>query len=182
MWKASKFELYFVFLLPIFNALVNVVTNLYKGGLTIGSLRVFVIILFVVGFISRRKLSDVGKRIIFYNLFLIFLLLFASDVYVSSTQVLKVIISMSSFFIYEYDISTRKRYLLFILISGISLFIYNVNLVLSQIFKIGDSTYVEDSFYMGGSSVSGTLAMSLIIIGILPFLRFFVKKIKIFQI
>jgi hypothetical protein len=97
-------------------------------------------------------------------------------------QVVKVVIVLSYFFIYKYYIRTtddlKKLSTSFLL----SLFIYNLNFLLAQLFNVGVSDYVEDSFYSGGASVGATIIMSFLILTIIPFISHFNKRIRYFAL
>lgn len=182
--KIYRLEYLFVLLLPLLNSIVNVTTNYFPSTLSNpGNIRGIFLFVFLIYFIAKRGVSgNVGKSIFLYCLFILSLVFFSSSFQYSLMQVTKVIIVLSYFSVYKYYIRNTEDLKKLSFVFLLSLFIYNLNFIFAQLYSIGESDYVDDSFYSGGASVGATIIMSFLILTIIPYISVYKKKYRYFTL
>lgn len=161
----------FFLFIPLLNALADIFTNFYdKGEINPGNIRAVLLIFFIIGFLlSKPFLNRTNNLIIVYLFFVFFLVMLSSNFLVSFTSYIKFFIPFMLFPIAKYyitDYEKLNRLLKYIVIGTV---IILINIIVSNIFKIGSSDYLEDSFYFGTGRVNITKVVSVILI-LAPFI------------
>ncbi len=152
--------------IPIVNILMDMIMIFFPDLKSqIGILRTSYLLLIILYFILQYGLEKTR-----YNILLLFYLLFILVMTLQTTDLQESLIDgflkMSvSFFMIPVGIQLGKakntniiKSLYFVLV------ILIINYIISQVYKIGVSTYHEDSFYQGGASVTAPIIIAAILL------------------
>jgi cell division protein FtsW (lipid II flippase) len=152
-----------VLLIPIVNVLANVTTNYFESAsMNPGFFRMvyflFIFSVFVFLFKSKKKyLTIIIFTFLLYNLFLVFL---NDNIETPIINYTKLALPLTLIPIgYTFIDSGDKLFRLF-KSYNIALAILVLNYFISNIFKIGSSSYIEDTFYTGGAGAGLTAEIS----------------------
>lgn len=172
-------EIHILFFILYLHAIASITTGFFEGDtLHPGTIRGGFVGIFVLYFlISKFKFNNaVNTSIVLYLLYLGILTLLSSDFTTTFYQYTGVFISTIMFPIGLHYIDTTQKLFnvakafLFIL----ALFI--INFIISNIFQLGLSDYLEDSFYFGAGRVNITKTM-VILLFTAPLFFYSVKNI-----
>lgn len=153
-----------IFFLPIINIFADTIIYLFESS---GIIRGVFNFLVILSFMSKSRIvkHPIILLILFFSTYLFILSLLSSQPWVSiSSGHLKWFETFFMFIFGYYYIRNKNDLILFIHSLFICAAIIVLNLSFAQIFKIGVSAYVEDSFYLGYAGVGITNSLSLILI------------------
>lgn len=163
---------YFVLSIPILFAFAANTTGYFPGrSLNPGTIRGLIMTLFIVLFLLKYRPKDHVNSIIFFYVFYYFFLCFFSSNYSESFYgFFRFFISILMFpvgfvFIRNYNYFQNLNKSLFI-----ALCIFIINLVISNLFNLGTSDYLEDSVYFGAGRVNITKTMLIVVFGVINLL------------
>lgn len=161
-----KNQYLFVLFIPILNSIAANTTEIFsKDLLSTGFVRALLLGVFALFFIAKKY--SVNRVNIFLLIFLMYFLILSflsSDLILSFTLYIKLFLGVIMFPIGYYYINSKDKILALMKVFLIVLVIYLINILISNILKIGTSDYLEDSFYFGTGRVNVTKAMLLLII------------------
>ncbi|MHC1703465.1 MAG: hypothetical protein AB9846_06110 [Tenuifilaceae bacterium] len=170
--KHSYYSL--LFLLVLFSPLINSIADttikffdLQEGFFHLGLLRGFVIVLAIVIFLIKYGiiLERVSLIIFSFLIYLLILLPSSSDFFYSlSSGYLKWFSSLLLFPLGVYFFRTPvqlNKLSQVVILASIPIVI---NIIIAQIFKIGKSAYLEESFYYGGANIGITNMLTIILL------------------
>ncbi len=166
-----------VFAIPIINIIVDLTTNYFSPGiLSPGGLRALFLLGFqlyvITHYYTRERIS---VYILFYSIYiLLIILLFSTDFISSLNLYLKYLISLLMFPIGYIFINQIEKLVHLTKVYYFTLVLIFVNILIANIFKLGGSTYLEDSFYFGSAKVNITKYIVQIIL-VFPILLHFSK-------
>jgi hypothetical protein len=176
-----KYKNDFIILIPMINAIADVTIDFFpeEGMLNSGMIRAFIIIVFIMVYLSRqKKLYRYNIYIYIFSVYLILLCLKSSDFKISFFLSLKVITALLMFpiaYTYFKDFNKFRKLHNIIILSLVIMFL---NYLFAQIFKIGGSFYIDDSFYGGGGGIGVPITISMILLTIPNILKYSKSKIK----
>lgn len=141
---------------PFIHAFADSITNFFEGGLTPGVVRaiIYLIIIFIVS--GHFKFKGITFWIYIFLFYLALLIPLSSNIFASLNEYLKVFISMMMFPVGYYIVNSTSRLNKIINYTFLGALIICIQLIIAQVFKIGISVYLEDSFYLGGALVQVT--------------------------
>lgn len=167
LFTNNKVIFNFILLIPIINALADVLTNYYPPTtINPGSIRAFIILMLLV-FVALNKaiFKGIPKIIPIFLIYLALLIPFSSsNIFTSFISYIHIFIPLMMFPLgFHYIRTTNKLKLLntsLIIAASIICF----SLTISQIYKLGGSAYVKDTFYIGGAGASIANSLAIIIL------------------
>ncbi len=159
-------EFKFVLFIPLINIIADIFTNYYEPGtLNPGSIRASIIILFLIYFFGRGyKLDAVSKFILAYVIYLIILSFFSTNVLFSLFITIKASISFLMFIIGYFYINNVNRFNSLNKIYLIVIIIIILNLLITNYFHLGESSYIDATFYYGSARVNITKTLAALLI------------------
>lgn len=167
LFTNNKAVLNFILLIPIINAVADVLTNYYPPTtINPGSIRAFIILMLLV-FVALNKaiFKGIPKIIPVFLIYLALLIPFSSsNIVVSFISYIKLFISLMMFplgFHYIRTIDNLKRLNTSLIIVA---FVICFNLIISQFYNLGQSAYVKDSFYTGGADTAITISLAIVVL------------------
>lgn len=147
--------------------LINVISAfsvqmLGRDALHLGNIRAFVFFFIIIISISIYGFSGrITKRIFFFMIYLFTLILFSSDfIYSLTGTYLKVLVTMLMFPVGFFVLSDYPKMILFLKNFTYASLLLCVNYIIAQIFNIGRSVYLDDSFYYGYAGIGSTVVLS----------------------
>ena len=159
-----------VFVVLVANALADVTTNYFEPGpFTPGSVRFVVLVLVVTLLASRAPRHGATRLVWIFAAYTWALLWFSSDVGYSATVWGKVCMPMF-FLSIGYGLlagQRSERWVVRGVLAAVAIIVLQI--VLAQVFRLGESVYIADSFYLGGGVIQITYTLVLFI-AVLPFL------------
>jgi hypothetical protein len=168
--SVDRILLIFVLLIPIINALADVTVYYFTTeearGMHPGIVRGILLIIFIFYFfINRFFLNRTIKSILLFLTYLFILVLFSSNVeYSFLNGYIKWAVPLMMFPVGYYFFRNlnllKKLNLSYILAAAIIC----INFVVAQIYGIGISSYLQDSFYLGGAGVGIANSLSIILL------------------
>lgn len=174
----------FVFLIPIIFAIAENTTGYFSGrSLNPGTIRGVITALFLFYFVLKLYPTDtLNKIILLYVIYFFVLCLISSDYTESFYGFFRFFIATLMFpvgyvFINSYEKFQRLNRLFFV-----ALCLFIINIIIANIFNLGTSDYLEDSFYFGAGRVNITKIMLIILfasINLIPALKGKHKRIFI---
>ncbi len=161
--------------LILVNALADVTTNyVEEGGITPGAIRFVFLVATLLLIVPRARCGAVGKAILAFCGYTWLLLWASSNITYSTGIWFKVCLPMLLLPVgYTFFGAFRSRRSLVRGILG-AVAIIVAQVWLAQVFRLGDSVYIKDSFYLGGGliEVTYTLVLALVMLPyLLPVLR-----------
>lgn len=174
-----------VLLLPVINALANVTTEYFPPGtFNPGSLRLVYMLGLSTYILFNYKIIHI-KIVNILSIFLIYtliLVLLNNNLIIPIFNYLKIISSMLLVVVGYTIIDEYEKLQQLFKYYMIAFFILNMNFVIANIFGIGHSAYLEDSFYSGAASAGITNEISLYFLIALAFLFILPKHLKQWRI
>ena len=160
----DKILIQFLVAIPLINTIADVTTNYFPDGyITPGALRALLLIILLIILSGNIKYSRTTIFIFIFLFYLVFLLPLSSNSKHTFSELLKVVISLVMFPMGYYLLSQKKlikRLNFFLMLSCIVIIVQSV---ISTIFKLGVSEYLEDSLYLGGGLVQITYTLALFV-------------------
>ena len=158
--------------LPLINILVDMLSS--DKGFHLGHIRALILFLIIVYLFIKNviKADRLNLTILFFLIYLFFLTMLSSNIsYAFTNNYLKVSLSYLMFPLAYYTVNKHEYFEkvnISVLLMGVLLIF---NYVLAQIFKIGRSDYLEDSFYTGAVG-AGTISVLILPVVFLPLMIF----------
>lgn len=163
--KIKNKAVFFLFIAsPLIHAIADSTTNYFEGDLTPGVIRggiYFVAVYLVSGYV---KFKGITLWIYIFLLYLGLLVPFSSNPFATLNEYTKVYISLMMFPVgyYMFDDLEKLKSLIKYSFFGASFII--IQLLVAQLFNVGNSVYLEESFYLGGALVQVTYTLVFIVI------------------
>jgi hypothetical protein len=156
--KKSRVEYLFVLAISIINVVASNTTDYFPDNtLNPGIIRAFVIGIFALYFIIKKyPFNSINRFILFYIIYHAILVVLSSDFFFSASLYMKFLLGVIMFPIGYYYINNEERFKTLISILLIALVLQILNIIISNIFELGTSDYLEDSFYFGPARVNIT--------------------------
>lgn len=169
-----KVKTYTLFLLiPIINVIANITTNYFPSGtINPGLFRTLFMFWVVLILFTKFKIAfkSIVTSIVLYLLYHFILISFNLEYIYSLTNFIKLAIPLLTISIgFTIFNSIEKNHQL-LRIYVISLAILCSNYLIANLFGFGSSTYLEDSFYLGGASNGLTNEMAVMILVVLTYI------------
>lgn len=168
--RFSKSKLNLTELLVVNIPLINIITLFSinfvgRDQFHLGYLRVFVFFAIIGLVIRAYGLSDrITKTIALFLLYVFVLILFSSDISYSTGVFLKVSVTMLMFPVGFFILNDFEKFHLFLKNLVYAGFLLCINYIFAQIFRIGRSAYLADSFYYGYAGIGSTVVLSYILL------------------
>lgn len=160
-------KLFFNFLIfiPILFALAYNTTGYFSPrGLNPGTIRGFFMLFYLAIFLFKFYPESLVNKIIFLFVFYIGILSFlSSDINLSLYGYMKFFIASLMFPLGYYFINNHEKLLLLTRSYAWALGIFMLNIAVSNLFGLGSSDYLEESFYFGAGRVNITKVMIILI-------------------
>ncbi len=172
-------QFYFVMAIPVINAIASNTTEYFSSDiLNIGNLRALIIGLFAAWFMFTRHPNDSLSRFTLYYLGYYFLLaLFSTDRFTSGTLYLKFLLGVIMMPIGYYYIKSIARLEILLKVLLFTLGLHILNIIIVNIFQLGTSDYLDETFYFGAGRVNITKNI-LILVFMLPVTMLFIRKYR----
>lgn len=155
-----------VFLVAILNAIATVTTGYFPAGtLNPGTVRALIIGVPLIIFIARYYPSDFVSITIFIYLLYLFLLVFlSSDILWSFYMYIKIAIGFLMFPLGYYFVKDLRSYKKLMTSFAITLGLLLITVLISNIFDLGTSDYLDESFYFGVGRVNITTSIFILVL------------------
>jgi hypothetical protein len=172
-------QLYFVLAIPVINAIASNTTEYFSSDiLNPGNLRALLIGLFAVWFIFTRIPNEsLSRFILLYLGYYLLLVIFSSDKFTSGNLYLKFLLGVIMLPIGYYYINSIARLEILLKVLLVTLGLHILNIVIANIFQLGTSDYLDETFYFGAGRVNITKNI-LILVFLLPVTMLFIKKYR----
>ena len=181
MGKSVKYpwQFYFVLAIPVINAIASNTTDYFRSDvINSGNLRALIIGLFALYFIfSRLPNERLYRFVLLYLIYYGLLVLFATDRLHSGNLYLKFFIEVIMLPIGYYFINSIERFKMLVQILFITLVLHLVNIATANIFILGTSDYLDQTFYFGAGRVNITKNI-LVLVFMLPVTLLFIKRYR----
>jgi hypothetical protein len=154
--KSSNISLKFVLLIPVINGIATLTVNYFPAySINPGTIRAFIIATFVFFFIIQKyPRNRINNSILGFMVYLLILVAISSNFFVSFYQCTKLFIAFFMFPVAEYYFKDQQDLLKLNRNIIITLFLFVVNIIISNIFNIGTSDYLDETVYFGASRVN----------------------------
>ena len=155
-----------IFLIPIINGIATSTTGFFPAvTFNPGTLRAFLIGIPLIFFIFRYyPVNHVNIIILLYSFYLLLLVFFSTDVLWSFYMYVKIVLGFLMFPLGYYFIKTRESFKKLMISFAITLLLLLINIFISNIFRLGSSDYLENSFYFGVGKVNVTTSILILVI------------------
>lgn len=165
MLGLKTFSYRFVLFIPVFFAIALNLTGYFPPrGLNPGTIRGFIVIIFLLFFLFKYyPSSSTNKFILFFILYIGFLSLLSTNIATSLYGYMKFFIATIMFPLGYYFINEHNKLLELSKFYAIALGLFMINIIFSNIFQLGSSDYLEDSFYFGAGRVNITKSTIILI-------------------
>lgn len=163
----ERWPFVFVLLIPIINIIATITTNYFPPAtLNPGSIRVLLILVFIIWMFVKKKLDNLPpiKLTLVFLFYLFLLVMLSSDILYSLYIFIKVAVASLLFIVGYTYINSIKRLYKFHLSLFAVLVIILISILISNIFSLGLSDYLKDSFYFGEAGVNLTKNIALIVL------------------
>lgn len=181
MNKSIRFtrQFYFVLAIPVINAIASNTSEYFSSDiLNTGNLRALIIGLFAAWFLFTRLPNENFSRfILFYLGYYFILVLFATDRVTSGNLYLKFFLGIIMMPIGYYYINSIARLEILLKVLLFTLGLHILNIIIANIFALGTSDYLDETFYFGAGRVNITKNI-LILVFMLPVTMLFIKKYR----
>jgi len=179
--KSIRFtrQFYFVLAIPVINAIASNTSEYFSSDiLNTGNLRALIIGLFAAWFLFTRLPNENFSRfILFYLGYYFILVLFATDRVTSGNLYLKFFLGIIMMPIGYYYINSIARLEILLKVLLFTLGLHILNIIIANIFALGTSDYLDETFYFGAGRVNITKNI-LILVFMLPVTMLFIKKYR----
>jgi hypothetical protein len=155
----------FVLFIPVFFALALNLTGYFNPrSLNPGTVRGFIMIIFLFYFLLKYYPGTYTNRfILFFISYIGVLTLFSTNLSSSLYGFIKFFIPTMMFPVGYYFINSHDKLLKLSKFYTIALGFFMINILVSNVFKLGTSDYLEDSFYFGAGRVTVTKSTIVLI-------------------
>ena len=172
-------QFYFVLAIPVINAIASNTSEYFSSDiLNTGNLRALIIGLFAAWFLFTRLPNENFSRfILFYLGYYFILVLFATDRVTSGNLYLKFFLGVIMMPIGYYYINSIARLEILLKVLLFTLGLHILNIIIANIFALGTSDYLDETFYFGAGRVNITKNI-LILVFMLPVTMLFIKKYR----
>ncbi len=181
MVKAVKYpwQFYFVLAIPLINVIASNTSEYFRSDIfNTGNLRALIIGGFAIYFIvARIPKEGLSRFILLYLAFYMVLVLFASDRLLSGNLFLKFFLGVIMLPIGYYYINSIRKLEILLRILFVTLVLHLINIVIANIFQLGTSDYLDETFYFGAGRVNITKNI-LILVLLMPATMLFVRKYR----
>ena len=181
MVKAVKYpwQFYFVLAIPLINVIASNTSEYFRSDIfNTGNLRALIIGGFATYFIiARIPKEGLSRFILLYLAFYVVLVLFASDRLLSGNLFLKFFLGVIMLPIGYYYINSIRKLEILLRILFVTLVLHLINIVIANIFQLGTSDYLDETFYFGAGRVNITKNI-LILVLLMPATMLFVRKYR----
>ena len=182
MGKAARYswQFYFVLAIPLINAIASNTSEYFASDIfNTGNLRALIIGIFAVYFIVARLPNEgLSRFIIVYLAFYLVLVLFANDRLLSGNLYLKFALGVIMLPIGYYYINSIRKLEILLRILFLTLVLHLLNIAIANIFQLGTSDYLDETFYFGAGRVNITKNI-LILVFLMPATMLFARKYRI---
>lgn len=163
-----------VYTIPLIHAAANVTTNYFDAGtLNTGFLRTVYLFVVILLYLIRYKTPKIENLLFLISFFLLYnfiLTLNNNELIYPLINFTKVFIPFTLIFVGYSVINTTDKLNKLNLSVVYAAGFYTTNVVISNIFNIGSSTYLDDTFFLGGSGVGVVNEVSIFTIVTLSYL------------
>lgn len=181
MIKKVKYpwQFYFVLAIPVLNAIASNTTEYFRSDtMNSGNLRALVIGLFVMYFVFSKLPNERFYRfVLIYLGYYLLLVLFAGDRLTSGSLYLKFLLGVAMLPVGYYYVNSIERLELLLRILLLTLALHLLNILIANIFQLGTSDYLDETFYFGAGRVNITKNI-LILVFMLPATMLFIKRYR----
>lgn len=170
----------FVLSIPIINVVADSTQDYFEAGLaSLGYIRALIILFFLSIYFKDFYRKNTLNNLIIVSLGYFFILgFFSSNLLYSQAVFLKYLIGLMMFPVGYYYIRTKGQYQGFLRTMYHVTCIYVFFLIISNIFSLGSSDYLEESVYFGAGRVNMTKSLVLLVL-MFPLLLDYDKRKKI---
>lgn len=171
-----KFTLFIPILLSITNNTVDYfeARTLHPGNIAM-TIIIPLLVIFLIKYYPKERIS---LLILLYILFYLGLSFLSSNVFESLYAFLKFFVSLMMFPLSYYFINSYERFQTLTKYYFIALLLFLINLLIANIFKLGTSDYLEDSFYFGAGRVNMTKSMIILLFANMNMIPMLTRKQK----
>ncbi|MBE0680228.1 MAG: hypothetical protein IH592_15825 [Bacteroidales bacterium] len=181
MGKAVKYpwQFYFVLAIPLINAVASNTSEYFTSDIfNTGNLRALIIGLFAIYFVIARLPNEgLSRFIIVYLAYYLVLVFFSTDRLLSGNLYLKYFLGIMMLPIGYYYINSIRKLKILLQILFLTLVLHLVNIAIANIFQLGTSDYLDETFYFGAGRVNITKNI-LILVFLMPATMLFVRKYR----
>jgi hypothetical protein len=175
----KKFTYAFLLAIPIINAIASNTTEYFTvSAINTGISRAAIFALFSFYFILHDYPGTrLGRFFLLFLLFYAILVLWSSDMLYSAIMYIKLFISVIMLLVGYRYINNFQKFRSLILVLFFALILHIINIFISNIFDLGSSDYIDETFYFGSGRVNITKSIiSLVILAPLTIILY--KKYK----
>jgi hypothetical protein len=181
MVKTAKYswQFYFVLAIPIINAIASNTSEYFSSDiLNSGNMRALIIGLFAVYFvIARLPNKGIYRFIMLYLAFYMILVLFSTDRLLSGNLFLKFFLGVMMLPVGYYYINSIRKLEILLQVLFVTLLLHLLNIAIANIFQLGTSDYLDETFYFGAGRVNITKNI-LVLVFMMPATLLFVRKYR----
>lgn len=181
MVKAVKYpwQFYFVLAIPIINAIASNTSEYFSSDiLNSGNLRALIIGLFAIYFVIARLPNEgIYRFIMLYLAFYMILVLFSTDRLLSGNLFLKFFLGVMMLPVGYYYINSIRKLEILLQVLFVTLLLHLLNIAIANIFQLGTSDYLDETFYFGAGRVNITKNI-LVLVFMMPATLLFVRKYR----
>lgn len=152
--------------------------SLHPGNIAM-VITVPLLFLFMIKYYPKERVS---LYILLYILFYFVLVFLSSNVFESFYNYLKFFIGIVMFPLGYYFVNSYNRFQTLTKYYFIALLLFLVNLLIANIFKLGTSDYLDDSFYFGAGRVNTTKNMIILLFVSINLIPMLTRKQKLYFI
>ncbi len=179
--KRNRYPWHYWFFLsiPVINAIASNTTEYFSSDiLNTGNLRALLIGLFAAWFLfTRLKNESLQRFILFYVAYYFILVLFSTDRLTSGNLYLKFVLGVIMLPLGYYYINSIARLELLMKILLVTLGLHILNIVIANVFQLGTSDYLDETFYFGAGRVNITKNI-LILVFMMPVTMLFIRRYR----
>ena len=161
-----KNSVWFILIIPVINTIAANTANYSTSDIfNTGTLRAVVLGIFFIYFISKMYPKDNPSTLILFSIFyMLFLVPFSTDKGISLIGISKYSLGVLMFPVGYYFFYTFERYKALILSLIISLTLYLIFIIVSNLLGLGKYDYAAGTFYFGSGSVNITKDIFILVL------------------
>lgn len=179
--KSTRYPWHYWFFLsiPVINAIASNTTEYFSSDiLNTGNLRALLIGLFAAWFLFTRLPNENLQRfILLYIAYYFLLVLFSTDRLTSGNLYLKFVLGVIMLPLGYYYINSIARLELLMKILLVTLGLHILNILIANVFQLGTSDYLDETFYFGAGRVNITKNI-LILVFMMPVTMLFLRRYR----
>jgi len=181
MSKAVRYpwQFYFVLSIPLINSIASNTSEYFSSDIfNTGNLRALIIGVFAIYFIVARLPNEgIYRFIILYLVYYMILVLFSTDRLLSGNLFLKFFLGVMMMPVGYYYVNSIRKLELLLRVLFITLILHLLNIAIANIFQLGTSDYLDETFYFGAGRVNITKNI-LVLVFLMPATMLFIKKYR----